>query len=191
MLAEARSLAKRAKTKRITERRSALVERAVFFSAYAMRKLDDAKKLSTSWQGRVVKCARHPPIGRRPPNLLNRDKIDKHYDLGRPAIDDMSARNFCDLVIHSFIFGEVINDDRTIAGFYITSDKMKAKGLWFFELDAVVGLMEQTAKDELVAFIGVVNPHTGDAEVWTGDRLPDLDAMVQRAKRQIAAKDRP
>jgi hypothetical protein len=62
-LTSARDLAKRAKTRRVTERRSAFVERTVFFSAYAMRKLDDANKLSTSWRGTTVKCTRYTPTG--------------------------------------------------------------------------------------------------------------------------------
>jgi hypothetical protein len=170
LLASARHLAKRAKSRRVTERRSAFVERTVFFGAYAMRKLDDANKLSTSWRGTAVRCTRYPPTG-KPPGWLDRDQIDRHYNFEKPQRDNSGARAFCDLVVHSFIFQEFLNDDRTIGGFFITSDKTKARGLWQFDLDTVIGLIERTAGDR-PAFLAVSNPETGDTEVWTGNAEP-------------------
>lgn len=173
LLADACALATRAKTKRITERRSALVERAVFFGAYSMRKLDDAKKLSTSWKGTALKCMRYPFTG-EVPDLLNWHHIDRHYDLSKPTKSTMGARDFCDLVVHSFIFSETIHDNRTIDGFFITSDRLKKQGLWYFEVRMIVGLMEQTAKDNPPSAYMSRDPDTGEFEVWAGDGEPPL-----------------
>ena len=171
LLTSVRDLAKRAKTRRVTEKRSAFVERTVFFGAYAMRKLDDANKLSTSWRGRAVKCKRYSPTGKRA-GWLDRDHIDRHYNLEKPQPDNMGARAFCDLVVHSFIFMEFLNDDRTIGGFFITSDNSKTKGLWQFELDTVIGLIERTAEDWPTVSSAIHNPETGEMEVWTGNSVP-------------------
>jgi hypothetical protein len=84
----------------------------------------------------------------------------------------MGARAFCDLVIHSFIFMEILNDDRTIGGFLITSDKTKTKGLWQFELDTVIGLIERTAEDWPAVSSAIRNPETDETEVWTGNSEP-------------------
>ena len=171
LLADARGLAARSKTKRITERRSVLIERAVFFGAYSMRKLDDAKKLSTSWKGRALKCTHYPFMG-KVPDLLNWHHIDQYYDLSKPKIGSMGARDFCDLVVHSFIFVECLNEDGTVGGFFITSDKRKAKGLWHFDLNAEIRLMEQTAKDNPSTSCMSRDPDTGEMEVWAGHGDP-------------------
>ena len=34
------------------------------------------------------------------------------------------------LVVHSFVFMELMNDDGSIEGFYITSNKLSGKGIW-------------------------------------------------------------
>lgn len=147
LLKDAYALRRRAQTKRVTEKRSMLIERSVFFAAYAMRRLDDAKKLSTSWSGGAVKGARHASLGETP-NLLNGHHIEELYDLSKSASCTMSARHFCDLVIHSYIFLECTRNDRSVEGFFITSDKKKREALWFFTLDTVAGLMERTSRDD-------------------------------------------
>jgi hypothetical protein len=185
LLASARDLAKRAKTRMVTERRSAFVERTVFFGAYAMRKLDDANKLSTSWRGTAVRCMRYPATGKRA-SWLDRDHIDRHYNLEKSQPDNMGARAFCDLVVHSFIFMEFLNDDRTIGGFFITSDKTKTKGLWQFELDTVIGLIERTAEDWPAVSSAIRNPETGETEIWTGNSEPpeEWKRKVEKFTRQ-------
>lgn len=161
LFAEARGLAKRSKSKKTTERRSVLVERAVFLGAYSMRKIDDAKKLSTSWRGRTLKCMHYSPIS-RPPGLQDWHHIDRHYDLERPKSGSFGVRAFCDLVVHSFIFVEIVSDDRSIDGCFIASDKTNTKGLWFFRIDAVISLMEQTAEDNPATSHMTRDPRTGE-----------------------------
>ena len=60
--------------------------------------------------------------------------IDRHFDLSKPQPGTISARDYCDLVVHSFVFVELMNDDGSIEGFYITSDKLSGKGIWRFGL---------------------------------------------------------
>lgn len=147
LLKDACGLRVRAQTSRITESRSIFIERTVFFAAYAMRRLDDAKKLSTSWSGSAVGSARHAPLGKMP-NLLNWHRVEDFYNISESVSCTMSARRFCDLVIHSYIFLESIRDDRSVDGFFITSDKKRREGIWFFALDTVAGLMERTSQDD-------------------------------------------
>jgi len=193
LLASARDLAKRAKTKRMTERRSVFVEEAVFFGAYVMRKLDDSHKLSTSWRGTALECKRFPPTGRRRPNLMDWHHIDRHFDLSKPQSDTMSARDYCDLVVHSFIFMELLNDDRSIEAFYITSDKLRGKGIWQFGLNTVIDLMAKTAKDWPAVARMVRDPETGEMMVWAGNTEPpeqwtrNADKLVH----EIRSKWRP
>lgn len=171
LLKDSGTLKRAAASRRATERRSALIERNVFFSAYAMRRLDDAKKLSTSWAGSAVSCERYVSIGRLP-DLMNWDKIEKFYDLTKAASCNMSARHLCDLIIHSYVFIERLNDSRSVEGFYITSDKKRTQALWFVSLDTLTSLIERTAQDDPATAVMMRNPETGDWNIWTGNEKP-------------------
>jgi len=105
----------------------------------------------------------------------------------------MGARAFCDLVVHSFIFMESLNDDRTIGGFFITSDKTKARGIWQFNLDTVLGLIERTAEDWPAVSLAVRNPETGETEIWTGNSEPpeDWKTKAEKFARQWARQGLP
>jgi hypothetical protein len=172
LLASARALAKHGKTTTVTDHTSVLVERAVFFGAYVMRKLDDSYKLSTSWRGTALKCKRFPPTSRRRPSLIDWHHIDRHFDLSKPQPDSISARDYCDLVVHSFAFVEMMNDDGSIEGFYITSDKLRGKGIWQFGLNTVIDLMKKTAKDWPTFARTIRDPETGETMVWAGNTEP-------------------
>ena len=172
LLASARALAKHGKTTTVTEHTSVLVERAVFFGAYVMRKLDNSYKLSTSWRGTALKCKRFPPTSRRRPSLIDWHHIDRHFDLSKPQPDTISARDYCDLVVHSFVFVELMNDDGSIEGFYITSDKLSGKGIWQFGFNTVIDLMKKTAKDWPAFARTIRDPETGETMVWAGNTEP-------------------
>ena len=122
-------------------------------------------------RGTAIKCRRYSPTGKKS-TWLDRDHIDRHYNLEKPKPENMGARAFCDLVVHSFVFMESVNDDRTIAGFFITSDKTKARGLWEFELTTIIDLMKRTAEDWPAVGAFLVNPQTGETEVWAGNSEP-------------------
>jgi hypothetical protein len=55
---------------------------------------------------------------------------------------------------------------------FITSDRLKGKGVWQFGLDSVIGLMEQTAGDWPAVARVIRNPETGETEVWAGNSEP-------------------
>ena len=81
----------------------------------------------------------------------------------------MSARHVCDLIVHSYIFLECIGDDRSVEGFFITSDQKRLQALWFFTVDAVAGLMERTANDDPATVI-MSRDATGELDVvWAGN----------------------
>ena len=169
--ADARELDRRAATRRSTEKRAAAIERTVLLGAYVMRKLDDSKKLSTSWRGRAIRCVRHEPVGPRP-NLANWQAIDVHYDLDRSRREVLGARALCDMVIHSYIFLLLGAEDRSVAGFLVTSDTRRADGLWRIGVGDFVRLMEQTADDRPTSILMVRDDETDEYEMWRGRGQP-------------------
>jgi hypothetical protein len=87
---------------------------------------------------------------------------DRQFDLSKPQPDTISARDYCDLVVHSFVFVALMNHDGSIEGFYITSDKLRGKGIWQFGLNTVIDLMKKTAKDCPAFARTIRDPETGE-----------------------------
>jgi hypothetical protein len=171
LCADACVIEKRAATRRVTERRSMFIEKAIFFAACSMRRLDDAKKLSTSWQGRAVGCSRFPFTG-KVPDFMDWHHLERHCALANGKPDTTGARDFCDMIILSFIFAEAFKDDRSIEGIFVTSDHRKAEGLWLFGIATIIRLMVQTAQNEPATASMSRNPKTGEWDVSAGDGDP-------------------
>lgn len=180
---DARALQRRAATRRVTEKRSAFIERTIFLAAYSMRRLDDAKKLSTSWRGRAVKCSRFPLTG-KVPHLMNWHHLERHYDVAHGKPGTIGARDVCDLVIHSLIFAALTGNERTIEGIFVTSDHRKAEGLWLFGIGAITQLMVQTAHDDPSTALMSQSPETGEWDVWAGNGEPP-DSWKRKIKGRI------
>jgi hypothetical protein len=136
-----------------------------------MRKLDDAQKLSSAWAQSEVDSIRYPLLS-RPPDLLNWHHIARHYDLERGSPDQCKARDFCNLVVHSFILMEAYSDDRTLDGFFINSDTSKKRAVWFFGVREVVALITRTADDHPASVHAVRDPKTGEWRSWRGHGEP-------------------
>src|SRR5690349_16327705 len=113
------------------DRLLASLERLIFVTAYAMRKLCESGKLSTDWTNRRLSCTRFAFIGSDPPNVMNAHRLEKFYDLENPEDVRLKSDELCDRIIHSFIFIPAINQENCIEGFHLTSDRLKSRCLWF------------------------------------------------------------
>ena len=163
----ARGLTRLAAQRRETDKRSALLERTLFFGAYAMRKLNEAKKLSSAWAGRSVPGLWYPLIA-SPPDLMNWHRINEHYDLSAGKENCLSAKDLSDTVIHSFVFMVELNDDESISGVFLASDRSKRAGLWLFKITTLVEIMAATAADKFNYSRWIRDPETGEWHVWNG-----------------------
>jgi hypothetical protein len=163
----ATGLTRLAAQRRETDKRSALFERTFFFGAYAMRKLNEAKKLSSAWASRSVPGLRYPLIA-SPPDLMNWHRINERYDLSAGEEECLSAKDLSDMVIHSFVFMVELNDDRSISGVFLASDRSKRRGLWLFKITDLVEIMVATAEDNFNYSRWIRDPETGQWDVSNG-----------------------
>jgi hypothetical protein len=112
----------------ITARRSFLIEQKVFLAAYAMRKLLEANKLSSSFSDRSLPCKMIPSASNRV-DFLHKEPVTDHYDFAKTKSVSVGTRVLLNLIIHSYIFVEALREDFTIEGFYVTSDQKRHKHL--------------------------------------------------------------
>lgn len=171
LVSDAELLERWAAKKSVTERRSFLLEQKIFISAYAIRKLIEAQKLSSSLSGRSEQCQRFKAVSKQI-TTQNNHKLDELYDLEKPIAATLSVKRLINIIIHSFVFAEVVRNDMTIEGFYVTSDQKKYESLWLVDLGRFIELMRQVGKDYPSVGYKVFDPDENDWFVWNGHGEP-------------------
>jgi hypothetical protein len=175
--------------KRPTQRRAFIIEQKVFLSAYAMRKLFESQKLSSSFTDRSVRCKVYPMRARRV-TIANNHKIDKLYDWIHPSDRTIAAKSLLDLIVHSFIFAELVKDeDLTMEGFLVTSDRSRQTGLWHVDLHDFTNLMRVVGNDMPAHLIRIFDPKSGDWFTWQGNGEPP--SHVSKKLEELTKRYRP
>jgi len=148
----AESLRHRKSQRRWSERSLARVEQEIFLSAYIVRKLLDSNKLSdevasSSLRGRAYKhCGGTVDI-------INWHKIDELYDLSSGEEINLGLRDFCNQIIHSFVF--MLLTTNGLEGFYVASDRDKSSRLLYFDIDVVINTLVEVSVDDIVRLVAI------------------------------------
>jgi hypothetical protein len=187
LLADADIVERWAAKPAVTERRSLLFEQKIFLAAYTIRKLTEAKKLSTSFDDRSMHCIQFPAISDCI-TKSNSHNLAKMYDFEAPKNLTISARRLMDIVIHSFVFCEWLGDELTLDGFLVTSDKKRYSGLWLIEIARFVALMRNVGTDNPSTGLVVFDDEQGDYQTWLGVGPPPRHIKERMAA--ILAKNR-
>lgn len=141
---------------RIIERKEFDVERNLLLSAFIVRTLFEAGKLSDEMADYELSIVSYPATPKNTNKLmpsLRRFPDEDLYDYNRPSRLNFPGRQFVNQLIHAavipcFDFG----DDTRPAAFMVVSDRFAQKRLYRCELDVWVKFVREVAKDE-VGFI--------------------------------------
>lgn len=164
LLASANWLRKVRLTNRTTEKTFVKIEKELFFGFYSIRKLLDAKKVSTSTASMTFKMIWYPNI--QHVDYLNWHNIDELYDLTKSNTEIHNLRFLCNQFIHSYVFSPA-SDNGRLEGFYISSDKERNKRLYFIEIGLVLKLFRTVGRDYPSKVIIKRDPKTDDWEIKT------------------------
>jgi hypothetical protein len=160
------------------------LERLVFLAAYSMRKLWESGKLSSNWNHQRMACQRFP-IKDDVPDTMNWHQIERHYDMGKSADVKMKPEEFCDRIVHSFIFAPVIGNDEAISSFFFSSDTMRRQAVWLIHLDVVAGIMKVTGKD-FPSSSHLIRDKDGQWITWSGHGDPPANwTRAAEGKRKL------
>jgi hypothetical protein len=154
-----------------TDRRAFLIEQKVFNGAYAIRKLYQAQKLSSSFDDLNMKCRLYPC---RATIITQQDdhKFKEHYKFEAPRLCTIGAKRLIDMIIHSFTFAEVIDDDGYVEALLITSDRFRYTGLWEIEFFDLVRLMRAVGNDSPSSCHAILDRPSGEWVTWRGHGKP-------------------
>lgn len=128
-----------------TDRRAFLIERKLFMSAYAIRKLAEDHKLSTATLSSNVAVRLARPLKPGFSGVLH--SVGRYFDLDNPVCHTLNWRRVLNMMIHSSTFAEAVDDEERVTGFLVTSDNEAGRGLIQVELNDFLKLMRAASDD--------------------------------------------
>ena len=138
-----------------------VLEKAVFYSAFIIRKLLDCKtKLSDEADSYALHVEKHVPL--KEVNSMHNWLRDDSHDWDTPHKWTLQGRDVCNFLIHSCIFEFVFNEAQTVAGFMVASDKDRNKALYHVPIKDWLAYMEFIASDSIVVLDSHYDPDVHD-----------------------------
>lgn len=164
LLRDAKCLRELMRATRSPLRRTFAIEQVLFLSAFSMRKLWEAHKLSTSWGQRSILCRQYK-LKAAVPTIFSRHDIDKLYDLDAPVKGTIKAPELCNLLVHSFIFAPHFKRSGALAGVFFASDRSRRNQLIRIGARDYVNLLMHTGKNYPNGGTYKINAE-GQYDVW-------------------------
>ena len=155
-----------------SERRSIIIEKKVFVGAYAMRRLLQSDKLSSSIVSRNIQLSRFPAIKKIEKN--DRWNIHPFFDFKAGKASNLTIPRLLDLIIHSFIFLEWYDELNNETNVVFTSDTKRDQFLWLLPLSKFVKLMRFVANDDPSSMVRWLDPIDNKWNEWRGIGGPPL-----------------
>ena len=132
------------------DRAYTVIEKAIFYSAFIIRKLIDCKvKVSDEVDEYIYHLKGVRPI--KEVDLMHRWPEDNTHNWGHEETYAKSGADICNWQIHSYIFFLSYDENGVIDGFYVSSDYDRNKILYRIELKDWLAYMDFVGKDHVVA----------------------------------------
>jgi hypothetical protein len=138
------------KQKRWSDRTGYLIERDFMVSAFAMRRLIDAHKVSDSLRQRQIPVVRFDLIG-NPPDLLGPADIEDSYDFENGRRMTLVTWNLCQQFIHSFVLTLSCDESpgHFFDGVYMSSDFDKGKFVYLVRATDYIALCRDIGVEDI------------------------------------------
>ena len=122
------------------------LEKEVFLGLFSMRKLMESNKVADAVTKQKIELAVYP-AGNKHVTLLNQDKLSELYDLYAGKKEKLTYRDICNQFIHRSIFAPFTPNGKSLVGFFIASDKVKKKELYYIQLKVIVEILRNVGND--------------------------------------------
>jgi hypothetical protein len=164
LLRRARELRRRLKQRVWREASLARLEQLLMVGFYSVRKLLEAKKLSSDVVTCRIACDAYPSTGRRM-TRLNWHRLSGFYDFERPAKVSIGVLDLCHEIVHSYVYCPMYDEAGLLSGILAASDRHKARRLLRVQIADVIALFERAGNDDPDTTIMSLNPKTGDYDI--------------------------
>ena len=176
LLKDADMIERWAQKQSASERRSFLIEKKVFISAYAMRRLFEGEKLTSGLNSLSIAAKEFVPLPGRELTWWKTHSFEKVFDLSTPVRHSVGASDLLNVIIHSKLFAECIYDmnDLRCIGFFVTSEK-RNDHLWLVPISSYTKLIREVGSDYPSSARIVFDAETGKHFSWRGHGEPPTD----------------
>lgn len=117
-------------------------------SAYAVRKLSEARLVSDELEERRWTIHRHKLRG-EPPDIWNRYFFWETFDLESSTKESMTTVRLCNQIIHSWIWTTDFSEAGSFRGIYVASDRERRKCLYRVEIEVLIRLFDAVGREEI------------------------------------------
>ena len=170
------------------EYRDYRLEKALLLSAFTVRLLLDANKLSDGFDSCNLKVDFYSAKKDAQKNISSLDKrfIDERYfDLASPTSSSISLRRLTNQLIHSAVVVAFSYDNANrVLGFFVVSDNDYENRLCYCSIKEWISMVEAVADDDVIYALIHKDPKTGKCitvKLAASDLL-DIDATLSRLK---------
>lgn len=126
-----------------------VIEKAIFYSAFIIRKLHECDKLSTEADSRKLHISKYP--AKREFNKIHHSLKEDSHRWEQGIHIDVPARDVCNWLIHSFIFEILFDEFGKVESFAVSSDFDRNEWLYIIDLSDWIEYMDFVASDFVVA----------------------------------------
>ena len=127
------------------ERSLVRVERELFVGFYAIRKLLETFTVSLETKSLQFQLQWSPCI--KLVDHQNAHRVDELFDLDQVQSEQRDLEFVCNQFIHSFVFVAAQNEDGSLAGFFISSDRSRHQKVYLVELSQVLLAFRTVGRD--------------------------------------------
>lgn len=143
------------------DRTYTVIEKAIFYSAFIIRKLIDCGgKLSDEAENYSMRVFAVRPL--KQVDNFHRWPEEESHDWNNEIEVTVAGKNVCNWLIHSFMFYLVFNEDGVVDGFGVTSDFDKNKILYRIPLDVWLNYIDYIATDDIVSLTSHYDEKKGE-----------------------------
>ena len=128
------------------------IEKFFFVTAYVIRKLNEANKLSDELVSTTLPIVKYPRKNKdKRLDFLNYYYPERFFDYKNKQEMNLNCLVLCNYLIHSFIFNPIFDEKEwNVIGIQVTSDKSKLEALYYITLNDYFKFLEQIISDNIV-----------------------------------------
>ena len=127
--------------------REFILEKKIFLTAFAIRKLIHSYKTTGKIKLYNVPCEEYKNLNNTKIDFMNNHKVHQYFDLESGNKCHLTLYYITNLIIHSVIFFFFYEEDDSASGFYVSSDRLSDKKLYLIDIRDYVEAMRMVSND--------------------------------------------
>ncbi len=127
---------------------------------YAVRKLQEARKISDRLRSRPVPLIQYRSSG-KPVRHLNWDRIDALYELDNPERVQRHLSFVTNQIIHSYVFVPWFDETNHLVNLFFASDHEKDRQLWAVTVHEIAEIFAEVGNNDPTSARMSWDPVTG------------------------------